>query len=121
MRLLCVILVFMLGMICPSAHAQSDSLALGQGLMAGEPTENSIILQTRLTRGDRLVDGDLPGAHGVARFALATSEDFSDARKGQWLQAKGDTDYIVKEKFSALKSNTQYFYRVEFGPDENKI
>ena len=41
--------------------AKSSSLALGQGQMAGRVTENSVILQSRLTNGLVLINGDLPG------------------------------------------------------------
>ena len=41
--------------------------------MAGEVTETSVILQSRLTRSTELVDGDLPGSPGVARFELSAA------------------------------------------------
>jgi len=52
----------------------------GQGEMAGEVTASSVILQSRLTAGSQLVDGDLPGATGIARFEIATDKNFEHAR-----------------------------------------
>jgi hypothetical protein len=51
----------------------------GQGEMAGAIEADSVILQSRLTKGRKLIDGDLPGREGVARFQIATNADFADA------------------------------------------
>ena len=51
--------------------------ALGQGQMAGRVTANSVILQSRLTQGHRLTQGDLPGLTGVACFEVSTHRDCS--------------------------------------------
>ena len=51
----------------------------GQGEIAGEVTADSVILHSRLTTEAVIVDGDVPGAPGVARFELASSESFADA------------------------------------------
>ena len=48
-----------------AGNAQSTIL-LGQGIMAGEVTTHSVILQSRLTQTDTLVAGDVPGAVGIA-------------------------------------------------------
>jgi hypothetical protein len=45
----------------------------GQGEMAGEVTTTSVILQSRLTTGNVLTEGDLPGAEGTARFEVAAT------------------------------------------------
>ena len=39
----------------------------GQGEMAGEVTDSTVILQSRLTQENQLVDGDLVGSPGIAR------------------------------------------------------
>lgn len=99
----------------------SDSLSLGQGIMAGEATSASVILQTRLTQGDKLIDGDLPGVSGVVRFEIATSDDFKDAITTPPRTAVGDSDFIIKEAVNSLKPNTKYYYRAHFGPSENEL
>ena len=44
-----------------------DNITNGQGEIAGEATMTSVVLQSRLTVGTELVEGDLPGVEGTAR------------------------------------------------------
>ena len=90
----------------------------GQGEMAGEVTETGVILQSRLTRSTVLVDGDLPGSPGVARFELSTAEDFADPRVTEWMTALPRNDYIVKTRISGLTPATRYYYRLRYGRDQ---
>ena len=90
----------------------------GQGEMAGEVTETSVILQSRLTQGRALVDGDLPGSPGVARFELSAAADFADPRVTEWMSALPGNDYIVKTRISGLTPATRYYYRLRYGVDQ---
>ena len=90
----------------------------GQGEIAGEVTDHSIILQSRLTTTKGFVDGDLSGAVGVGRFELSISRDFSASLTTEWLDARAATDFIIKTRINALIPDTEYFYRVIYGPDE---
>jgi alkaline phosphatase D len=92
-----------------------------QGEMAGEVTTSSVILQTRLTSVERLSEGDVPGAPGVARFQVAKAADFSDAVGTDWLTATADHDFIVKKRIDGLQPGTQYVYRAQFGPDQQNF
>ena len=92
--------------------------SLGQGQTAGRVTENSVILQSRLTRGHTLIRGDLPGSAGVACFELSTHRGFSPAFRTEWLKASADHDYIVKTKVPALVPATRYYYRLVYGLDQ---
>ena len=94
-------------------------IANGQGEIAGEVTANSVILQSRLTTATVLVDGDVPGAPGVARFELATSNDFSDVIESPWLEATAARDFIVKIRMDGLSPGTRHYYRLRYGPREN--
>jgi alkaline phosphatase D len=99
-------------------HAvDAASVFRAQGEMTGEVSQTSAILQSRLTSSTGLVDGDVPGAAGVARFEVSEQRDFKSSRKTDWLTAEADTDYIVKARVTDLKPGTQYFYRVSFGPN----
>jgi alkaline phosphatase/alkaline phosphatase D len=107
-------------LICGSAsilHAQSNGLHLAQGLLAGEVTQTSVILQTRLTAVPELTGGDVAGAPGVGRFEIATNEALRDARQTGWLTANADGDFILKSAVDGLRPATQYFYRVVYGAD----
>jgi len=90
---------------------------LAQGLMAGESSANSIILQTRLTSTPVLTDGDVPGAKGVGRFEIGASPDFLDVRRTPWLTAEESGDFILKAQIDGLSPATTYHYRVVFGID----
>ncbi len=98
----------------PPVWAQ-QSVYNGQGEMAGEVTDRTVILQSRLTQGNQLVDGDLAGTPGVARFEIATNDFFRHVRQTDWIKAVAAYDYIVKTKVAGLKPGTRYFYRLEYG------
>ena len=57
-----------LGIICSSFVAQGQNVFLGQGILAGEITDSSAILQTRLTANTKLTDWELDGISGWGRF-----------------------------------------------------
>ena len=101
--------------------ATAASLDHGQGEMAGTVTETSVILQSRLTRGDKLIDGDLPGSEGFARFQISTDRAFRNSRKTAWLRASADYDHIVKVKVDKLKPSTKYYYRLLYGPRRSEV
>lgn len=94
-----------------------DPLAIftAQEDMAGEVTETSVILQSRLTKTENLQNEDPPGAEGIARFEIDTIPDFSHPVYSSWKPANSDNDYIIKIKMDDLKPATRYFYRLEYG------
>ena len=98
---------------------ESIRITNGQGEMAGEVTANSVILQSRLTAVSGLVDGDVPGAPGVARFQIDTSEGFTDPVQTRWLEASAENDFIVKVRVTGLEAGTQYVYRLVYGPRQD--
>src|SRR5687767_11656483 len=69
---------------------------LAQGVLAGEVTAASVILQTRLTAVEKLTDGDVAGAAGVARFEIALADSFANTRQTAWTNATAQGDFIVK-------------------------
>lgn len=93
--------------------------SLGQGQMAGRVTEDSVILQARLTQGHELIEGDLPGVDGVAHFQISSRGDFSGAFRTAWIEACADNDYIIKAKVGSLTPATRYYYRLVYGPDRD--
>ena len=100
-----------------SVLAQPSPLHLAQGILAGEVTQTTAILQTRITAVPELTAGDVAGAPGVGRFEIATNDSFRGARQTAWLTAKPDGDYILKAQIDGLRPATEYFFRVVFGPD----
>jgi len=87
---------------------------IAQGSMTGEITSSSAILQTRLTAAPSLVDGDVPGQTGIARFEIDTTPEFINPIITNWINASPDNDYIVKWMVDHLFEDTRYYYRVLF-------
>lgn len=98
-----------------------DDIDHAQGEIAGEPTRSSIILQSRLTRGRDLIQGDMPGAIGWGCFELSEDPNFHNSFKTKWTKAVPENDFIIKQKVNNLRSGTRYYYRLLYGPDTNKI
>ncbi len=107
--------------LCLAAYSCSTStepIYLTQGLMAGEPTSNSVILQSRLCAEDTLVNGDIRGAEGVAMFEISEDVRFSKPQFSDWIIADSANDFIIKIHFTGLKPGTTYHYRLHFGKDK---
>ena len=103
------------------AEAVFPDITNGQGEIAGEVTTTSVILQSRLTVGSELVEGDLAGAEGTARFEVATTSGFTDAFETAWLAATPDYDFIVKTTVDGLSPGTRYYYRLIYGPGQDLV
>ncbi|MEE2637066.1 MAG: alkaline phosphatase D family protein [Acidobacteriota bacterium] len=115
-----LLLVSLLLVGCAGTQPEPITITNGQGEIAGEVTTNSVILQSRLTTASGLVDGDVEGAPGVARFELARSDNFSEPTTSPWLDATPEGDFIVKAQLDGLDAGTEYFYRLEYGPSPDQ-
>lgn len=82
--------------------------------MAGEVTAHSVVLQSRLTDGTQLVDGDLPGHAGEARFEISDQESFSPSAFTGWIEARPEQDFIVKARVNGLAPGRTYHYRLHY-------
>ena len=116
------ILLLVISVLTLAGCTEEEPIAIsaGQGEMAGEVTADSVILQSRLTTGSRLLNGDLPGAAGVARFEVDTSPDFADPILTAWLKATPEHDFIVKAKIEEISADTRYRYRLRYGPNQER-
>ena len=92
-----------------------------QGEMAGEVTMHGAILQSRLTASDTLVEGDLPGLKGLARFEISGTRDFEIPLRTKWLEALPENDFIVKANVNDLKPGSRYYYRLTYGRDTVRV
>jgi alkaline phosphatase/alkaline phosphatase D len=95
----------------------NPDIHLGQGIMTGEATSTSVILQSRLTVSDTLISGDLRGANGIARFEIDRDSTFSNPIFSDFIPALPETDFIIKQKINGLNPGIKYFYRLQFGID----
>jgi alkaline phosphatase D len=112
MRWIVVALASMAVLAGACARGELIRITNGQGEIAGEVTTSSVILQSRLTNGRELIDGDLPGTEGVARFEVATSSEFTHSVTTEWLRATSERDFIVKAEIDGLDAGTRYYYRL---------
>jgi alkaline phosphatase/alkaline phosphatase D len=103
-----------------STTSLADEIFRAQGEMTGEVTSGSAIIQTRLTSVDRNVDGDVPGAVGVARFEYSIDMGFAKPVMTPWRTSRAETDYILKAVLRNLIPNTRYYYRVHYGPNKDE-
>ncbi|MCX7824770.1 MAG: alkaline phosphatase D family protein [Verrucomicrobiae bacterium] len=111
-----IVSVVVATMLAGTAAGAAAPLFHAQGEMAGEPTQTSVILQSRLTAAQGLRDGDVPGATGWACFELSREAGFQEACQTEWMEATADRDFIVKVKVTGLQPGTKYYYRLNFGP-----
>ena len=98
----------------------ADKIFLGQSVLAGEVTVDSVILLTRLTAAEGVIDGDVPGIRGVGRFEVDTNPLFPQPIQTEWQHARASNDFIIKSKVSGLKPDTLYYYRAWFGSHERQ-
>src|SRR5690606_24065627 len=97
------------------------------GIIVGELTPESALVQVRLTDTERLVDGDVPGDEGVVEFTLrpekadeaATATDKQS--KPQLVEAKPERDFIARVHFSGLKPGTRYTCETRIGRDKDSL
>jgi len=102
-----------------SAAAQpvEGKLQAGMGIMVGEVTDSSALVQVRLTTTDKLVDGDVPGAEGYVHFYLeradgrSVRDDKEVDRMYKAVAAKPKHDFIARARFTDLKPGVEYVCR----------
>ena len=110
-----------------SCHVESTTpLYFGQGAMIGEVTDHSSIFQTRLTKTDTIIGGDIPGAEGWIRFSWWPTNYPGQRNSSPWLAAVPTHDFTVKYQAHQLLNNTIYQYHAfacldTLSKDDNKI
>ncbi|RTE53961.1 alkaline phosphatase [Arenibacter aquaticus] len=114
-------ITLLIAILITSCNPIVQDIYLGQGIMAGEATSTSVILQSRLTLTDSLVNGDISGANGIARFEIDTDSTFENPLVSDFLQATSENDFIIKKKIEGLQPGNKYFYRLQFGKDKNTL
>ncbi|MEL6253930.1 MAG: alkaline phosphatase D family protein [Bacteroidota bacterium] len=96
-------------------ETQGYTFHLGQGIMIGEVSEKSAILQARLTTSPNLIEGDMPGLAGTGIFEVSPAEDFSSPTFTHNVLALEENDYIMKFQLNDLEPDTRYYYRLLYG------
>ncbi len=124
MKLILLLTIFSLSAhhIFCYANEFLKTYSLSQGQMAGEVSNHSAILQTRLTSSNPHYDktwSGIPGISGWACFQVSTDKDFKSSFYTPWIQAIPEYDFIIKTKIKDLMPGKRYYYRVIFGPSPN--
>jgi len=97
------------------AHGQRISkpeLATAQGIMTGELTASSALVQVRLTSSTSAVKGDVPGAAGKVYFTLESMDKTRQTLTAEATASAG-SDFIARAAFTGLKPGTPYLCTTE--------
>ncbi len=86
------------------SSSNSTNVDFLHGVASGDPTENSVIIWTRLTPENNLNELNL--SYEVSKF-----EDFSTLIHSGDVKAKKDNDYTVKIDLQNLEAEEEYYYR----------
>lgn len=92
----------------------------GMGAMVGEVTPTVAHVQARLTKGDQLVERDLPGVSGSVKFELF-EEGKSAPFNVQEIEAVAANDFIARASFKNLLPATKYFCSITSGKAKHKV
>ena len=96
-----------------------DNEIFASPLMAGEPTENSIVLQARLVHNPNMVKNDVEGIHGYGYFEISDNPAFFNSRKSEILVSVPENDFIIKKEFTGLMPASTYYYRIFYGKSKS--
>jgi len=102
----------------PRKGAQQPAAEMG--LMAGEVSDSSALVQIRLTQTDKLVDRDIKGAWGVVEFTLQSASDASQTFV-KTAHALPQRDFIARVHFDSLQPNTVYQCATRVGLDSKTM
>ena len=100
--------------VVSTTDADSNSVLAGQGIMAGELTATSVLVQVRLTRTAGLVNGDIAGVAGIAKFSLL-EEGSERPPQVETIRADPAADHIARVQFSDLTPGTKYLCTTQIG------
>lgn len=104
---------------CASTHAETKP-AFGQGIMVGEVTATSAVVQVRVTKGSKLVDGDTyddgdalrdgdqPGTASPVLFSIVTVGKDAKSAKTFDASANAEQDYIARVLIDGLDPGADY-------------
>ena len=90
------------------------------GLMAGEVGDRSALVQMRLVSSKTLIEGDVPGAWGVAEFSLHRA-DSGDLFRVEEVYALPQRDFIARVHFTNLDPGTRYICVTRFGASAKEL
>ncbi len=95
----------------------------GMGIMVGEVTPDSALVQVRLTETDKLVDRDVKGMPGVVKFTLQAipGEKSTFEKVTQMLDAVAAHDFIARAAFTDLPAGMEFECKTEIGKTKDEL
>jgi alkaline phosphatase/alkaline phosphatase D len=103
------------------AGVEPPQVLAGMGIMVGEVTPTSALMQVRITKSDRLVEGDVPGAAGVVEFVIQRADKKGATSDPQLVEATEERDFIARASFDRLVPGTEYVCRTRIGRDQESL
>ena len=115
--------LFLLIFLCACTSVQAEEKAkpaFGQGIMVGEVTDTSAIVQVRVTQGNKLIDGDtfddgdalrdgdLPGVEVDVVFHYKPVGNATWQAASGWVKATAENDYIAKASITLNEQGREY-------------
>lgn len=120
-RIVLPFLLFVLLCACTAVQAEEKAdPAFGQGIMVGEVTDTSAIVQVRVTQGTKLVDGemyddgdamrdgDLKGIAFQVAFSVVPVDQTDAKARTYTADAIAENDFIARIKIDDLDPGTKY-------------
>jgi alkaline phosphatase/alkaline phosphatase D len=93
----------------------------GQGILVGEVTPHSAVVQVRLTKTDRLVERDLPGMAGVVEFSLQPFARPDAKPVTRVVRATEEYDFIARTVFQKLRPGVRYICTTKIGKNKEPL
>jgi len=95
----------------------------GMGIMVGEVTPDSALVQVRLTETDKLVDRDVKGMSGVVKFTLTgvPGEKTTFETMSHVVKAVADHDFIARALFADLPAGSEFECKTEIGKSADDL
>ncbi|MCC7336579.1 MAG: alkaline phosphatase D family protein [Pirellulaceae bacterium] len=104
----------------PSPPLDAGQPSAGMGIMVGEVSDSSALVQVRLTQADQSVDRVVAGAWGVVEFTLRTDGATASV---QTLRARAlpHRDFIARVEFKGLKAGVRYQCSTRIGVSDDTL
>jgi arylsulfatase A-like enzyme/phosphodiesterase/alkaline phosphatase D-like protein len=87
----------------------------GQGIMIGEVTDSSAVVQVRLTETDQLVNGDVAGVGGRVQFLIQSTDEQRFVAHSDVLTTTAERDFIARHVFEELPPNSTFRITTHIG------
>ncbi|HYF44569.1 MAG TPA: alkaline phosphatase D family protein, partial [Acidimicrobiales bacterium] len=91
------------------------------GVASGDPTDDAVVLWTRLAPDALTPGGGMPGQDVPVRWQLATDDGFSSIVGEGTAVAMADAAHTVHVDATGLQPGAEFFYRFMVGDDESPV